>query len=88
MPIFIILPLIQIALISLFGRKLIGSFRLRFGLHREIFIIKGNDKNALLLGKNIADHDGEQKRPDPNQLVVFLPEKEDEEEEYNKETNK
>jgi hypothetical protein len=64
--------LIQVALISLFGRKLIDNFRLRFGLHSDVYIIKGCDKNALLLGENIATQDGLRKWSDTKRLVIFL----------------
>jgi len=66
------LALIQAALISLFGRKLIDSFRLCLGPHNEVYIIKGSDKNAFLLAENIVTHDGEQKQPDKKRLIVFL----------------
>jgi hypothetical protein len=66
------LALIQAALISLFGRKLIDSFRLRFGPHNEVYIIKGSDKNAFLLAENIVTHDGKEKQPDKKRLIVFL----------------
>jgi len=68
------LALIQGALISLFGRKLIDSFRLCFGPHNEVYIIKGNDKNALILAENIVTDDGEKKHPDKKRLIVFLSE--------------
>jgi len=71
--------LIQTALISLFGRKLIDSFRLRFGLHNEIYIIKGSDKNAFLLAENIVTHDGREKNPDKKRLIVFLLDEDDDE---------
>jgi len=80
------LVLIQIALISVFGKKLIDGFRLRFGLHNEIFIIKGSGKNALLLGRNIATRDARLKRADTKSLVVFLLDNEDDEEKFNEET--
>jgi len=64
---------IQAALISLFGWKIIDYFRLRFGWHREVFMIKGSDSKALLLGENIATHDKMRNgRPDRNRLIVFL----------------
>ena len=66
------LIIIQTALISLFGRKLMDYFRLRFGLHTEVFIIKGSDKNALMLGENVATHDNPQNSPDAERIVVFL----------------
>ena len=66
------LIIIQTALIALFGRRLIDTFRLRFGLHREVYIIKGCDKNALMLGENIATRDAPQRRPDRKRLVLFL----------------
>jgi len=72
--------IVSTALISLFGRKLIDGFRLRFGSHNEVYIIKGVDRNAFLLAENIATHDAEQKHPDEKRLIVFLPEEEDDEE--------
>ena len=66
------LIIIQTALLSLFGRKVMDEFRMRFGFHREVYVIKGSDKNALLLGENIATHDNPHQRPDVNRLVVFL----------------
>jgi len=73
------LIIVYIALINLFGRKLIGSFRLLFGPHNEVYIIKGSDKNAFLLAENIATHDAEQKRPDKKRLIVFLLDEDDDE---------
>ena len=73
------LVLFQIAVISLFGRKLIDNFRLQFGPHKEVYIIKGSDKNALLLAENIVTHDSEQKKPDDKRLIVFLLEEDDDE---------
>ena len=69
---------IQATLFSLFGRKLIDSLRLFIGWHNEIFIIKGYDKYAVLLGENIATHDAPHKRPDTKRLVLFLLEDENE----------
>ena len=71
------LILVQAALLSLFGRGILDWFRLHFGLHREVYIIKGSDKNALMLGENIATHDRSQDKPDPKQLIVFLFEEDD-----------
>ena len=73
------LIILQTALIALFGRKLIDRFRLRFGLHREVYIIKGSGKNAVLLGENIATGDAVRKRPDNNRLIVFLIDEDDDE---------
>jgi len=77
------LIIVYIALINLFGRKFIDSFRLLFGLHNEVYIIKGSDKNAFLLAENIAthdaDHDAEQKHPDKKRLIVFLLDEDDDE---------
>jgi len=73
------LIIIQTALISLFGRKLIDKFRLHFGFHKEVYIIKGAEENALMLGENLATHDGKMKRPDNNRLIVFLLKEDDEE---------
>ena len=66
------LIVIQAALIALFGRKLIDKFRMRFGLHREVYMIKGNEKNAFLLGENIASNDNPRQPLDVSRLVVFL----------------
>jgi len=66
------LMLIQTALISLFGRKLMDNFRLFFGSHKEVYIIKGTDKNAFFLAENIVTHDAKQKQPDNKRLIVFL----------------
>ena len=66
------LVVIQATLFALFGRKLVERFRLRFGLHREVYIIKGGDKYALMLGENIVTHDNPHQRPDEKRLVVFL----------------
>jgi hypothetical protein len=73
--------IVQTAIISLFGRKLIGRFLLYFGLHKEVYIIKGRDKNALQLAENIATHDaGGKILPDKKRLIVFLLEEDDDDE--------
>ena len=71
------LIVIQSALFYLFGRKYIDRFRMYFGLHREVYIIKGSNQNAIRLGENIATHDASQKYPDTNRLIVFLTNEED-----------
>ena len=71
------LIIIQTALISIFGRRLVDKFRLRFGFHSEVYIIKGNDKNAVLLGENIATGDNPHSSVNPKRLIVFLTEDED-----------
>jgi hypothetical protein len=79
-----VLALIQGALISLFGRKLTDSFRLRFGPHDEVYIIKGNDKNAFLLAENIVTPDApdrEEKHPGKKRLIVILSENDKDEKE-------
>ncbi|GBU29673.1 hypothetical protein R84B8_03246 [Treponema sp. R8-4-B8] len=73
------LIIVQTALIALFGRKLIDNFRLNFGSHKELYIIKGSDKNALLLAENIVTHDMEKKHPDKKRLIIFLLEEDDDE---------
>jgi len=78
------LIIIQTALISLFGRRLVDRFRLRLGFHREVYIIKGNDKNALILGENIATRDNPKGPVDPKRLIVFLIEEEDDAEKFRK----
>jgi hypothetical protein len=78
------LIIVQTALITLFGRKLIDSFRLTFGPHKEVYIIKGSDKNALLLAENIVTHEAEpeQKHSDKKRLIVFLLEEDDDEKKF------
>jgi hypothetical protein len=78
------LIIVYTALISLFGRKLIDSFRLSFGPQKELYMIKGIDKNALLLAENIATHDAEEKSPDKKRLIIFLLDEEDDEEKIHK----
>jgi len=68
---------IQAILISLFGRKAMDYFRLRFGSHKNVYIINSGNKNALLLGENIATHDGKLKQYDLQRLVVILPGEDD-----------
>ena len=70
------------ALITIFGRKLMDRFRLRFGSHKEVYIIKGADKNALMLGENIATHDAKLKHPDNKRLIVFLLDEDDDRKKY------
>lgn len=82
------LIIVQTALIALFGRKLIDSFRLRFGHHKEVYIIKGSDKNAFLLAENIATHDAVQKHPDKKRLIVFLLEEDDDEKKIYEKTSR
>jgi len=71
------LIVIQATLFTLFARKLVQNFRMRFGLHREVYIIKGSDKYALMLGENIATCDDPHKLPVTERLVVFLIEDDD-----------
>ena len=71
------LIVIQATLFTLFARKLVESFRIRFGLHREVYIIKGCDKYALILGENIATCDNPHKLPVKKRLIVFLIEEDD-----------
>jgi len=71
--------IVNIALFSLFGRKLTDKYRLYFGLHNELYVIKGSDKNAFLLAENIVMHDGTFKRPDTKRLIVFLLQEDDDE---------
>jgi len=66
------LIVVQTALIALFGRKFIDNFRLRMGSHGNVYIIKGCDKNALMLGEDIAMRDGEKRSLYSDRLVVFL----------------
>jgi len=63
--------------LNLFGRKLIDEIRMRLP-SKEIYIIKGNDENALLLGNNIITHDGG-KPIDPKRLIIFWLEQDDDE---------
>jgi hypothetical protein len=66
------LVIVQAALLSLFGWKLINWIRLHLGLHREVYFIKGSDKYALMLGENIATRDNPRQSPEKERLVVFL----------------
>jgi hypothetical protein len=79
------LVVIQAALLSLFGRKLIDYCRLRFGSYNEVYIIKGGNKNALLLGKSIATHDNRLKHQDTKRLVLLLTDDSNEAQEQYKE---
>jgi len=65
---------IQAALLSLFGRRFLDTFRLRCGSHKDLYIIKGEAGNSFLLGENIATHDASLKRYDSSRLIVFLSE--------------
>jgi hypothetical protein len=57
--------------LNLFGRKLIiDEFRMRCP-HKEVYIIKGNDENALLLGNNIITHDGKPKASWKNDKYIY-----------------
>lgn len=67
-----VIVLIQTALIFWFGRKVVDSFRLRFWPDKEVYIIKGCDKKALLLGENIATHDNPLRHPVSKRVVIFL----------------
>jgi hypothetical protein len=73
------LVILQAALLSLFGWKLIDWVRLHLGLHREMYLIKGSDTYALMLGENIATQDNPRQPPKKKRLVVFLIEEEDDE---------
>ncbi|MDR1586519.1 MAG: hypothetical protein LBS57_03580, partial [Treponema sp.] len=68
------LVIVQAVLLSLFGRKLIDWVRLHLGLHREVYLIKGGDAYALMLGENIATRDNPRQPPKKKRLVVFLTE--------------
>ena len=62
------------AALFIFGRRLSGEMALRFGRHKDVFIITGTHPNALLLGQNLASFDGrgvslQEKR---KRLIVFL----------------
>jgi len=71
---------VNAVVLNLFGRRLIDSFRIRISWsNKEVYIIKGNDENALLLGKNIITHDGKYKKNDPNRLIIFWLEEDDDE---------
>jgi hypothetical protein len=73
------LIIVQAALFSLFGWKLINWARLHLGLHREMYLIKGGGKYALMLGENIATQDNPQQLPKKNRLVAFLIEEDEDE---------
>jgi len=81
------LILLQAAIITLFGRALIDNLRLRAGFHREIYIIKGCNDYALMLGANISFHDNLRNSPDSKRLVLFLLNKEDDEKKIQNKTD-
>lgn len=62
------------AILSLFGRQLLGMLRLRIGFYKSTYIIccNGDDARALALGQNIVTHDGKLSHPDRKRLVVFV----------------
>ena len=73
---------IQAALLSIFGRKIIDYYRLHYlgitikrsGIEykrTEVFIINGCDKNALVLGENIATNDKPNEDENRNRIVIF-----------------
>jgi len=66
------LIIIQTALITLLGRTLVDNFRLRSRLHSNVYIIKGSDKNALLLGEDIATRNESKHRLYSDRLIVFM----------------
>jgi len=83
---------IQAALLSIFGRKLIDWYRLRFlGItltrkgfrfrRTEVYIINGCDKNALILGENIATGDNPGKPEKKERIVIFWIGEDDDEKE-------
>jgi len=74
-----VIVLLQTALVFWFGRKLIAGFRLRFWPDDEIYVIKGCDKKALLLGENIATRDDPLSHPVSKRVVVFLLSEDDDE---------
>lgn len=71
---------IQAAFISLFGRRIQDYCRLRFGFQKELYIINGCTKNALMLGEDIISENGKkgkEKKTNSKSLVVFLLNEED-----------
>jgi hypothetical protein len=75
--------LIQSALIFWFGRKLVAGFRLYCWPDSEIYIIKGCDKKALLLGENIATRDNPLSRQVVGRVIVFLIDEDENEKKIN-----
>jgi hypothetical protein len=59
------------ALLGVFGRRFIQQARLRFGSYDSTYLICGASEQALILGRNIATHDGRQPK-DRRRLVVYL----------------
>jgi hypothetical protein len=59
-------------LITLFGRRLLDEVALRFRFFPERYFISGDTARALVLGANIATHDGALTKPDPKRLIVLL----------------
>ena len=70
---------VSTTLLVLFGRNLTEKLRMIYGRHKEIYIIKGNNQNALLLGNNIATHDDKLKQVDKNRFILFWLEEDDDE---------
>ncbi len=62
------------AILSLFGRQLLSTLRLRIGFYQSTYIIccSENDSRALALCQNIMTHDGTCSRPDRKRLIVFI----------------
>jgi hypothetical protein len=71
------LLLINAALFTLLGRRLTETFRLYFGWHSEVYIIKGSANYVLMLGENIATNDNPQNPPNKKRVVVLLLDDED-----------
>ena len=70
---------IYTAALLVFGKKYIEKLRmiLKKG---EIYIIKGGDENALLLGSNLVSHDETRSEPDKKRLIIYWLEEDDNEE--------
>jgi hypothetical protein len=66
------LLIFNVALLSLLGRKITEQIRLWLGWYREIYIIRGSENYAILLGENIATDDHPQKSPNHSKLILFL----------------
>ena len=62
------------AILSLFGRQLLGTLRLRIGFYKSTYIIccSGDDSRALALCQNIVTHDGKLSRPDRKRLIILI----------------
>ena len=74
---------VQVMLLNLFFRKIVlDNLRIRFGLHKNVYIIKGNDENAICLGRDIATKNKNEVAKDKSardNLIIYWLEEDDDE---------